>query len=111
MVYLSMFKRVLCLSLMAVLTTSTAKGQDVKDIPPGSDRVVPIKEGDKAPFSGQLFDNPTALRWANWVDQYRLKLKSERLYFEQTKELEKKWFDARISAEQDKYKSIISEQE
>jgi len=43
----------------------------VQSIPSGDDKIVVVREGDKAPFTGQLFDGPTALRWANWLQQYQ----------------------------------------
>lgn len=63
---------------------ATPPGADVPDvasatpsiqtIPPGKDKIAPIKKGDAAPFDGQLFDNDTALRWGNWLLQYKLRL-------------------------------------
>ena len=47
---------------------------DVKDIPPGEDKITALREGEKAPYTGQLFDPSTALRWANWLQQYKLRL-------------------------------------
>lgn len=47
------------------------------DIPPGPDTIVPIRKGTDAPFDGQLFDNGTALRWGNWLLQYRLRLNAD----------------------------------
>ena len=44
---------------------------EVKDIPPGEDMIVPVAAGEKAPFQGQLFSPETALRWANWLEQYQ----------------------------------------
>lgn len=46
----------------------------IQSIPPGDDKIVVMHEGDKAPFSGQLFDPATALRWGNWLQQYRAAL-------------------------------------
>jgi hypothetical protein len=43
-------------------------------IPPGKDRIEPLEQGKPAPFSGQLFDTDTALRWANYLRQCREKL-------------------------------------
>lgn len=37
----------------------------------GSDNIVSLKKGAPAPFSGQLFDTPTAIRWGLWVKNYR----------------------------------------
>lgn len=59
------------------LTAQEARGQvspRIEDIPPGADRIVAIKEGEPAPFSGALFDTPTAQRWGNWLRQYKLRL-------------------------------------
>lgn len=70
-----MFKRSVGGTLLVVLLlqSKSALGEPLKDIPPGSDKITPLHEGDKAPYSGQLFDNPTALRWANWLEQYRIR--------------------------------------
>jgi hypothetical protein len=35
------------------------------------DVIVPVKKGAVAPFSGQLFDNKTALRWGLWLRDYK----------------------------------------
>ena len=43
--------------------------------PPGEDKIEPINKGDPAPYSGQLFDPMTALRWGNWLQQYKLRLR------------------------------------
>ena len=64
------------LTLALSLWTSTAHGQDVMDIPPGEDVIAAVKKGQPAPFDGQIFDINTALRWANWLDQYQAKLKA-----------------------------------
>lgn len=63
---------VACLLLSS---TALAQSQPVQDIPPGDDRIVPLEEGEEAPFTGQLFDQPTALRWGNWLLQYKHRLK------------------------------------
>lgn len=49
----------------------------VQDIPPGPDNIVSVRKDEKAPFAGQLFDAPTALRWANWLQQYKLQLRTD----------------------------------
>ncbi len=46
----------------------------VVDVPPGEDRIEVVKKGDPAPYTGQLFDQATALRWANWLQQYKVRL-------------------------------------
>jgi hypothetical protein len=43
----------------------------VQTIPPGEDKIVPVRLGEPAPFSGQLYDPQTALRWAFWLQQWK----------------------------------------
>ena len=65
-------------ALCLVLYSRTAFAEDsvprVEDIPPGEDRIVSVTAGSPAPFTGQLFDPETSLRWANWLAQYKLRL-------------------------------------
>jgi hypothetical protein len=61
--------------LLSLSTRAAAQAPPVTAIPPGPDKITPLAAGDKAPFGGQLFDTPTALRWANWLEQYRVRLK------------------------------------
>jgi hypothetical protein len=39
--------------------------------PPGADKIVVVKKGDPVPYTGQLFEDNTALRWAMWLQQYK----------------------------------------
>lgn len=39
--------------------------------PPGDDKIVVVRKGDAAPFTGQLYEDNTALRWALWLQQYK----------------------------------------
>lgn len=41
--------------------------------PPGEDNIASVKKGEPAPYAGQLYDNDTALRWAMWLQQYKLR--------------------------------------
>lgn len=38
-------------------------------VPPGDDRIELVRQGEQVPFTGQLFDSHTALRWANRLVQ------------------------------------------
>jgi hypothetical protein len=44
------------------------------DVPAGEDRIVVAREGVAAPFTGQLFDQATALRWGNRIVRYRMRI-------------------------------------
>jgi hypothetical protein len=39
--------------------------------PPGDDKITVVRKGDQAPYTGQLFEDNTALRWAVWLQQYK----------------------------------------
>jgi hypothetical protein len=66
---------------LLVLTLSTpVLAQDIKAIPPGDDKIVPLELNQPAPFDGQLFSAETSLRWANWLKQYQLVLKLNHEY-------------------------------
>ena len=41
--------------------------------PPGEDAIISVKKGEPAPYAGQLYDENTALRWAMWLQQYKLR--------------------------------------
>ena len=46
---------------------------DVVTFPPGDDNITAIRKGEAAPYAGQLFDENTSLRWAMWLQQYKLR--------------------------------------
>lgn len=49
-------------------------------VPAGDDRIVALRQGEPAPFTGQLYDPATALRWAHFLQQARLRLSEDVLY-------------------------------
>lgn len=68
--------------LCSILCPRTARGDDKHEItftpiPPGPDRIEVVISGAPAPFSGQLFDSPTALRWANTLQQCKARLSTD----------------------------------
>ena len=67
-----MFYRAL---IVFMLLPSLAAGQSLEAIPPGPDKIQPLKLKEPAPYDGMLYDYDTALRWGNWLQQYRLRLK------------------------------------
>jgi hypothetical protein len=65
----------LTLALLTAAPTAYAQAVPIEVIPPGDDRIEVLPKGQPAPFDGQLFDNDTALRWANWLRQYKVRLR------------------------------------
>jgi hypothetical protein len=49
-------------------------------VPDGDDKIEFVRQGDEVPFSGQLFDPATALRWAHYLQQAKLRLKEDVVY-------------------------------
>jgi hypothetical protein len=71
--------RTVALIVLLTLLPSRAWGDTVPvvPVPSGEDRIEVVKKGDPAPFTGQLFDQPTALRWANYLQQYKFRLQAD----------------------------------
>jgi hypothetical protein len=59
------------LATALLLFAGSVHAQDVTAVPTGNDTIIPVKKGEPSPIDGQLFDNPTSLRWANWLVQYK----------------------------------------
>jgi hypothetical protein len=49
-------------------------------VPPGNDVIDVLRSGQAAPHDGQLFDQATALRWANYLQQCQARLRLDPLY-------------------------------
>ncbi len=50
-----------------------AEEPEIVTYPPGEDRIEAVTKGASAPYAGQLFDENTALRWAFFLQQYKLR--------------------------------------
>jgi hypothetical protein len=58
----------------ATVPSPDASHPPVEAIPLGEDKIVSLSAGQEAPFGGQLFDPSTAIRWGNWLMQYKYRL-------------------------------------
>jgi hypothetical protein len=65
-------------SLVAFLLPAVALAEQpqlpapqVVTYPPGDDKITVVRKGDLTPYTGQLFEDNTALRWAVWLQQYK----------------------------------------
>lgn len=107
------------LSLAVLLTTSPALAQTpttssssdvhIKTIPPGDDVIIKTKKGDVASIEGQLFSNDTALRWANWLEQYRLRWKLDVAYEQKVALLTEETWKKKLELEKDKYNTVTTD--
>jgi hypothetical protein len=62
--------------------------------------------GEKVPFDGQLFDPQTALRWANWLQQYKLRLKQDVTYEQKVCEAKLSYSDKVLKVEEELSKEV-----
>ncbi len=108
----------LTLALLLLPVYALAEEPEIRAIPEGTDKIVAVKEGEKAPFSGQLFESATALRWANWLAQYKLHLDGWNMYQNKLNDLDTRYWDKRLvivdearKAEQALYLAKINDQQ
>jgi hypothetical protein len=83
----------------------------VTAIPPGDDEIVSLKKGQPAPFDGQLFENNTALRWGNYLEQYKMRLKIDVGLMKRIMEAEITYRDKVIDYERAKYNRVVPDLE
>jgi hypothetical protein len=83
-----------------------AQSPPIEAVPPGEDKIVVVREGEKVPFAGQLYDGPTALRWANWLEQYRFRLRVDVEVEKSKGEVEKTYVKSLMQIEKDKNEVI-----
>lgn len=90
---------VVCVLFPSVVLAQTPP---IQDIPPGEDRIVVIREGSRAPFTGQLFDQATALRWGNWLVQYKQRLEWDVTHEQKVCKIETSHVSALLKIEKDR---------
>ncbi len=94
--------RKLIVALLLVPQLAWAGSPPVKEIPPGEDIIVPVKKGQPAPIDGQVFSPDTAVRWANWLQQYRLRLDWDVQYAEDVCKEETGYRDKLLTIEKER---------
>jgi hypothetical protein len=62
---------VLLLPAVALAEQPQLPTPQVVTYPPGDDKITVVRKGDPVPYTGQLFEDNTALRWAVWLQQYK----------------------------------------
>ena len=105
----------LCVSILSVSLPVVAEDPkpassvEVQTIPPGDDRIVPLRKGGPAPFDGQLFDNNTALRWGNWLLQYKFRLKADVDYQKKLGEADVELWKKKYDLVENKYVTVTGD--
>lgn len=78
-------------------------------VPAGEDVIVSVKKGEPAPFTGQLFDLPTALRWGNYLEQARTRLRLDNELYARVTIAQKTYYEGVLGAERDKFKVVTTD--
>lgn len=79
-----------------------AQAAPIRRIPEGEDRITSMTQGQEAPYSGQLFDPPTALRWANALEQYKMRLEDDVEREKQVCEIKTEYSEKVLAAEKER---------
>lgn len=98
-------------TMLLAVNEARADGTDVVNIPAGADKIIPMRKGEAAPVDGQLFDNDTALRWANWLVQYKTVVKQNAEMQKRLCQIDVNLANEKLLIEQDKNKKIIPDLE
>jgi hypothetical protein len=96
------------LFLCAFVPVSVARAE-TPAAPGGRDVIVPLGKGATAPFSGQLFDAPTALRWGLWIRNYKELAAAEAQQAKGICEADLSYKDDLLKIEQDKTHTLVTD--
>lgn len=101
-------KKLFCVLLCLVLTSTflVHAEESIQTIPPGEDKITSVKKGEAAPYDGQLFDNYTALRWGNWLLQYKLRLQLDADYQKKVAQADADLAKKKLEIAEEKYKTV-----
>ena len=69
--------RQIAIALFLLPFVAQAQQAPIATIPPGEDRITAVEKGKLVPYTGQLFDVDTAIRWAFWLQQYKFRLEED----------------------------------
>ena len=102
--------------VVAVVTVVTllphvAWADPVQAIPPGDDTIVSVKQGEPAPFTGQLFENNTAIRWGHYLEQYKYRLTADVALQMKLSQADVDYQKKLLVLEQEKYTKVVAELE
>lgn len=98
-----------CLVASLLFYASDLHAQEVVAVPPGIDKIVPMKKGEAAQFDGALFDNSTALRWANWLMQYKHLVASDQELQKKLCAADMELLQKKLSLEEKQYEQVTAE--
>jgi hypothetical protein len=98
--------RKVVLALLLVPRFALADPLPLTPVPKGEDRMSAIAQGQVAPYAGELFDTPTALRWANYLHQCKYRLEADVEFQKKLDDADRKGIETVLAAEREKYRLV-----
>jgi hypothetical protein len=92
-----------------ISSNSAAQDPPLVTIPPGDDVIVAVEKGAPSPIRGQVFSPETATRWANWLGQYKLRLRADLDYQKKVDQADLTLAQTMLQIEKDKYKAVTED--
>ncbi len=102
-----MHRYAVILAALLVTRPALAEPPRVRSIPEGPDVITAVRKGEPAPYAGQLFDPATALRFVNWIEQYRALVRIEEETQRALREAEVNLWRQKFDASEAKYKVVV----
>jgi hypothetical protein len=90
-------------------SSTSSPNPEIQTIPTGEDKIVPLRKGEMAPFDGQFFDNNTALRWGNWLSQYKFRLKLDVDYQKKLGDADVELWKKKYDLEENRYMVVTGD--
>jgi len=75
-------------------------------VPAGDDVIVAVRQGEAAPFAGQLMNPATATRWMNYLEQARFRLREDVVLERRTCNANMEYYERRVALEQEARSTI-----
>lgn len=106
---MNLFRAVAVLLLFLWSANASAQAAPLQPVPPGDDVIISVKKGDPVPLAGQLFDQATALRWANYLQQCKTRLVADVELQKKVDEAQITFLNQVIDLEREKYKQVVAD--
>jgi hypothetical protein len=108
-----MFLRFIACVLLLVIPTEvmaqTVTPAPLQAVPPGDDSITAVQKGTPAPVTGQLFDQPTAIRWGNYLQQCKMRLVSDVMLQQKVDEAQIDYLLKTVDLERTKYTTVVTD--
>ena len=105
-----MFLRIVaCLLLLVIPSEVLAQTPPLQAVPPGDDVIVVVQKGQPAPVTGQLFDQSTAIRWGNYLQQCSMRLVSDVAVQQKVDQAQIDYLTKTVDLERSKYTTVVTD--